>query len=276
MDNLLVGWRFSAHWLGFYKKAYDLFVLAANQLIAPLTTVAVAALSRLKNESLQYRAVFLHTLAMTAFVGMGAGALLSLIGHDIIRTLLGDKWGPAAQIFRFFGPGIGAMLIYNMHGWIHLSIGTPERWLRWGVVEFIVTAVFLVAGLRWGPVGVAAAWTLSYWVLIVPAFSYAGRPIKLGAGAIVGAVWRFATAALLASGAVVAATNEIPFFAGREATWIAAAVHGLKVSGLFLVLYLAAVVLLHGGTTPIEQLIEAVRLMLPGNLASGLPAENAS
>ena len=32
MDNLLVGWRFGPTSLGFYKKAYDLFVLAANQL----------------------------------------------------------------------------------------------------------------------------------------------------------------------------------------------------------------------------------------------------
>ena len=32
MDNFLVGWKFSAHWLGFYKKAYDLFVLVANEL----------------------------------------------------------------------------------------------------------------------------------------------------------------------------------------------------------------------------------------------------
>ncbi|MGH7089148.1 MAG: oligosaccharide flippase family protein, partial [Stellaceae bacterium] len=33
-DNLLVGWRFNASALGFYKKAYDIFVLSASQLTA--------------------------------------------------------------------------------------------------------------------------------------------------------------------------------------------------------------------------------------------------
>ena len=33
-DNLLVGWRFGAPALGFYKKAYDLFSLSAAQLVA--------------------------------------------------------------------------------------------------------------------------------------------------------------------------------------------------------------------------------------------------
>jgi polysaccharide transporter, PST family len=262
-DNFLVGWKFSSQWLGFYKKAYDLFVLAANQLITPLTTVAVAALSRLKHDRNQYRAALLQALAMMAFVGMGAGALLSLAGHDIILVLLGDQWGPAAQIFRFFGPGIGALLIYNLHGWIHLSIGTPERWLRWGLVEFIVTVLLLVAGLAWGPVGVAAGWTVSYWVLIVPAFSYAGHPIQLGAGAVLAAVWRFILAALLASAAVMAATDVIPFFADAEQTWAAAAIHAVKISGLFSCLYVGAVVLLHGGTAPVQQMIGTMALMLP-------------
>ena len=34
-DNLLVGWRFNAVALGFYKRAYDLFALSASQLISP-------------------------------------------------------------------------------------------------------------------------------------------------------------------------------------------------------------------------------------------------
>ena len=32
-DNLLVGWRYGARALGFYKKAYDLFVIPQTQLV---------------------------------------------------------------------------------------------------------------------------------------------------------------------------------------------------------------------------------------------------
>lgn len=80
LDNLLVGWRFSAQALGFYKKAYDLFALSAGQLVAPLLNVAVSALSRLKNNLVQYKRYFLQALAVIAFVGMGLGADLTLIG----------------------------------------------------------------------------------------------------------------------------------------------------------------------------------------------------
>ena len=35
-DNMLVGWRFDAQALGFYKKAYDLFALSVGLLVSPL------------------------------------------------------------------------------------------------------------------------------------------------------------------------------------------------------------------------------------------------
>ena len=37
-DNVLVGWRFGAHSLGFYKKAYDLFALSAANWCRPRPT----------------------------------------------------------------------------------------------------------------------------------------------------------------------------------------------------------------------------------------------
>ena len=55
----------------------------------------------------------------------------------MIRFLLGPGWEESGRIFTFFGPGIGVMLLYNTHGWIHLSAGRPDRWFRWGVIEFL-------------------------------------------------------------------------------------------------------------------------------------------
>src|SRR5437773_10844930 len=82
-DNLLVGWRFGAGSLGFYKKAYDLFALPAGQLVSPLTAVAVSAMSRLQRDKLQYRRYFLAGLSVLAFLGMGLAADLTLVGKDL-------------------------------------------------------------------------------------------------------------------------------------------------------------------------------------------------
>ena len=59
-DNLLVGWRYGAQSLGFYKKAYDLFVLPETQLLSPISAVAVSTLSRVSRDREQFRRYFLR------------------------------------------------------------------------------------------------------------------------------------------------------------------------------------------------------------------------
>jgi PST family polysaccharide transporter len=261
-DNLLVGWRFGPSALGFYKKAYDLFLLPASQLSAPLTSVAVSALSRLDRDSEQYRRYFLRTLAVMALVGMGIGADLTLTGKDVILLVLGPAWATAGRIFMFFGPGVGIMLIYNTHGWLHLSMGTAHRWFRWVVVEFIVTAALFLVGLHWGPEGIAAAWTLSFWILTIPAFWYAGKPIGFGVGPVITEVWKYILAALLAGGASAMILRGVPVFAGVPGP-VGAFTRIVTDSVLFGFLYLTAVAVLHGGVTPLLQFRGLLLEMLP-------------
>src|SRR5581483_6681660 len=119
LDNLLVGWKFNAVALGFYKKAFDLFALSANQLTAPLDNVALAALSRLNQDPPRFRRYFANALGIIAFVGMAVSADLTLVGRDVVRLLLGPQWSESGTIFVLFGPGIGVMLLASTVGWIH-------------------------------------------------------------------------------------------------------------------------------------------------------------
>jgi PST family polysaccharide transporter len=262
MDNLLVGWRFNVQSLGFYKKAYDLFALSASQLTSPLTVVAVSALSRLKQDPIRYSRYFLSSLAAVAFVGMGMGADLTLVGKDVIRLLLGPAWGPAGRIFTFFGPGIGVMLLYGTHGWIHLSIGRADRWFRWGILEFIVTGLLFLLGLRWGPAGIAMAWSASFWILTIPALWYAGRPIRLGIAPVLAVVWKYVLASALAGCASAVIIPRLPSLAGASGL-VGAATRILTISLLFGGMYLGGVILLHRGCAPLYQFAGLLHEMLP-------------
>jgi len=266
-DNLLVGWRYGAGALGFYKKAYDLFALSASQLTAPLANVAVSALSRFKPQSPQYRKFLLNALGVIAFAGMGLSAVFTLVGKDLIRLLLGPGWEQAGQIFVYFGPGIGIMMVYYAHSWIHLSIGRPDRWFRWGLVEVSVTFLLFLLMLPLGPAGIAVAWTVSFWILIIPAFWYAGRPIQFGIAPVIAVVWRFVVAALLAGSVTAMIFGGLASFAAPPSL-IGAIVRIAKISLLFGCFYLGAVIMLHSGFGPLHQVVGLLREMMPGRRSS--------
>ena len=251
LDNLLVGWRFDARALGFYKKGFDVFILPAA-FAGALSSVVISSLRPLMRDAAERRRYLLAALSTVAFVGMGLGAVLTLVGTDLMLLLLGPGWNVSGRIFTFFGPGIGMMLLYGTHSWIHLSIGSTDRWFRWALVEFAVTTVLFILGLRWGPVGVAAAWAASFWILTVPALWYAGNPIQLRIVSMIGAVWKYVLASAVAACACAAIIRAIPSLATASGT-LGAIARIVMVFVLFGPLYLCAVILFHRGCDPLRR-----------------------
>ena len=266
-DNLIVGSRFHAQALGFYKKAFDLFYLPLSQLMSPIGAVVIATLSRFNHDRASYQRYFLAGISFLAFVGMGIGADFTLVGRDMIRFLLGPGWEEAGRIFVFFGPGIGIMMLYNTHGWIHLSVGRPGRWLVWAVIEFLSTVSLFMVALRWGPRGIAGAWTVSFTILLIPAFWYAGKPIGLEIAAVLGAVWKYFAASVVAGFATAWVIRSVPMF-GTMPGALGALARLVSNSLVFFALYFAAVVALHRGLDPIQQATRLIGDLLPWRAAA--------
>jgi PST family polysaccharide transporter len=263
-DNLLVGWRFGAVALGFYKKSFDLFVLPSSQLLAPILAVVVTTLSRKKNDLKEYKRYFLTGLGVVAFLGMAISASLTLTGRDVVRCLLGAQWGESGRIFIYFAPGIGLLLIYQTTAWIHLSMGTTMRWLRWTVIELALMVLLFWVGLRWGPAGVAGAWTTSYCVLMVPGFLFALKPLELPITVILQTVWRYALAAIVAAAICARVLRDMPMPSQLAINGLGRAIARIVLNNaLFGVLYLVILVVLFGSMEPLFKLARLLPDLLP-------------
>src|SRR5206468_10523494 len=125
------------------------------------------------------------------------------------------------------------------HCWIHLSIGRPDRWFRWSIIEFGVTGSLFLAALPWGPIGVAMAWTTSYWILSIPALWYAGKPIGLSVGSLIEVLWKYAAGSFIAGCAVTFILRDSYFETSQTA--LDAFKRTVIVSVLFVGLYVIAV-----------------------------------
>lgn len=191
IDKTIIGWRLGADQLGYYDRAFQLAIMPISLLAMPLHAVAVSALSKLKNERGKYIKYYLNSLVVLNFIGIPVSAFLFLKSDDIVYLLLGPKWAFTGKLFKIFSVGIWAGITYGTHGWLHISLGRTDRWLRWGLISApcFVAAYFI--GINWGPIGVACAYTIILVMLVFPSILYGGKPINLNIKALLSYLWRY-------------------------------------------------------------------------------------
>jgi polysaccharide transporter, PST family len=197
LDKVLVGKAFGKTPLGHYDRSAQLSSVLPNQLTIALSGVGIATLSRLSNDPPRYKNYVFKAVSVLAFLGFPGSVLFTLLGKDIILVLLGDRWSIAGEIFTALGPGIGAFVLFSVNAWLHLSLGRADRLLRWGFVLLGTSVVCYSLGLLFGPVGVAAAYSVMFYLLLIPALTYAAKPAGLNASFFVGILWRYWTAAFV-------------------------------------------------------------------------------
>lgn len=261
LDKVLVGKAFGKSPLGHYDRAYQLSSVLPNQLTIALSGVGIATLSRLTDDPPRYRAYFSKALSVLAFLGFPGSVLFTLLGKDIIVMLLGSQWSFAGTIFAALGPGIGALVIYNTNVWLHISLGRVDRLLKWGFVVLGVSILSYSLGLLFGPLGVATAYSVMFYVLLIPALWYGGKPAGITAFYYIDILWRYFVAALV-SGLLYALIFRL---AGPTASFYAGLSPLLRVgmgSVIYPIFYLAAIIVLHRGTKPINMFFSLVKDML--------------
>lgn len=196
VDAVLIGRYWGAAPLGIYQKAYGLLMLPLSQVNAPMSGVAVAALSRVQNEPERMRRYFLGGYEIAASLIVPIICAMTIFADEVVIFMLGPQWSESVGIFRMLAPAalIGALL--NPFGWLFISTGRPDRQFKLACVWTSLIIVAFALGLRSGARGVALGYSLMSCVLAFPVLWYAIQGTLVRVGDILGAIWRPAVAAM--------------------------------------------------------------------------------
>jgi O-antigen/teichoic acid export membrane protein len=85
---------------------------------------------------------------------------LAVVSSDFVTVVLGRKWESATPLLQILALGIIAQAVSALGLEVLKALGRVNTLFRFTVLETIAFLVGIVAGLPWGAVGVAAAYTL--------------------------------------------------------------------------------------------------------------------
>lgn len=200
---------------GQFTRAHMLTNMASGYVNEPAGKVALPMLSRLISEPKRFVRFYDKATGVMMLAAAPLGVMGVLYGSHVIHVLLGDQWGAAEHIFRVLCFGLIAQPLMYSTGWLYMARGDMRGMLLWGCIGWGAMLVAALLALRYGPVGVAWAWSATQWVLLVPCLVAAYRHLPLRATVALVRASRPVAAALLAAAAVklvFAGTTDLPMW----------------------------------------------------------------
>jgi len=252
-DNILIGKFIGAEALGIYSRAYELLMLPITMLSGPISNVAVPTLSRLNEDRARLHKYYLHILYMLSLIAGPIVGIAFLASNDIVLILLGPKWLPVSDVFKYLAIGGLLQPLYNTQSWLHLAVGRSDRVLIWGLIGTPVIIASFLIGLFWGINGVAFCYSMAIVITTVGSLTYAGRSADLPFRNMVSVVGRPILSCVVA--VFVVATLSIFI---KNQSHVASLL--LKSVG-FVVFYCSFLLIMYNGYKPIHDLI-AIRNLL--------------
>ena len=176
LDNVLIGRFFGPVAVGLYSRASILLMRPLEQFTMPINAVLIPALSRVQTEPERYRRTFLRVYEAMALVTFLFTGLLLALARPLTLVVLGPRFEQAVPIFAGFTIAVLWVPLTGASTWLFQTQGRGKDWLFASVVCSSITIAAFTAGLRFGPVGLAIAYSTAGLLFGMPAVYYfAGR-----------------------------------------------------------------------------------------------------
>ena len=160
VDRPLIGWHSGESSLGIYDRAHRLTIFPLSSITTALSAVMIPALSRVAHDPSRLAEAHLRVVRLlTATITLPAMSLV-FTADWWIGLLLGPGWEGAAPIFRWLAIAGLVQPPLTTVTWLFIAQDGADKLFKWIIVETVVAVACCVIGLRWGPEGVAAAFSL--------------------------------------------------------------------------------------------------------------------
>ena len=258
MDNVLIGRVWGEGSLGLYDRAYKLVLLPFNQVAYPFTRVALPLLSKSQDAPDFYRNAYRRLLESVLLLTYPGLVWVLAVHQSLIVHVLGARWAGVGPIFGVLVLDAFVAPIGQSMGWLFISQGRTREMRNWGIVASVLFVSCFVAGLHWGPVGVASGYVVAGFIELAALWHIATRTGPLRGESFFGLLHPFLAGALAAYGALYGLAAVI------SPGWIMLGVSGVISYAVFALVMLA----LPAGRRTLLGVLAQARGFLPRRLTA--------
>ena len=179
LDNVAIGIYSGSGPLGLYSRAYQLLMVPLQQVSVPLTRVVLPVLSRVQDQDETYARYVSKAQLVGCYMLASGFAVAAGVSVPLVALLFGPKWSGVAPIFAALAIGGIFRGIGQISYWMYLSRGRADAQLKLYLVTRPIMIGIMIAGLPWGPVGVAIGHSIGFFLFWIVSLWTAGRCVRI-------------------------------------------------------------------------------------------------
>jgi teichuronic acid exporter len=227
-DAFLLGRYVGATGLGHYRLGSQLVLSPLLNLAAILWRVSFPLFASIQGDPPRVAAGYLRAIGWVALATFPALGWALGSAAELVALLFGAQWEAAGPIVRIFCLAGAVQVLVSTLDPVLLALGRSDVLLRLEALTLPINVLPLLAGLRWGPEGVAWAYFAAMTVTCLVRFRVANGILGLSAARYVPSLF-WPTVAMLAA---AAASMLARAAAGDEAGVVERLLAGTVAAGL--------------------------------------------
>ncbi|RWL22673.1 MAG: lipopolysaccharide biosynthesis protein [Mesorhizobium sp.] len=178
-DNVLIGWKSGPGELGFYTRAYSLFMLPITLVSGPIGSVIIPMLSRLQARPAEWARTYLSAMRLTLMMNAILCILITINAQGIVALVYGENWSKSGTILMVLSLSLITSISGQFGGWALISMGRARELFVFSIFSSAIRFAAFLFAVQWGAPGVALAWSITSWVFTPVLWLYATRNTEL-------------------------------------------------------------------------------------------------
>lgn len=202
--NLLIGRYLGAKMLGYYALSTRITLYPVTVVGSVVRRVLFPILASIQNDSLRMRQAYLRAVSCVSVVTFPALGALFVSAPDVVVGVLGHQWQPLIPLVRVFCLAGVVHSALNVTGPLFLTLDRTGWLLGLNMLNLLVTAIAVGAGLQWGVHGVALASLMASVILGIASLWVMSRMLGLSVAHFLSALaWPAISLVAVAAGAAL-------------------------------------------------------------------------
>jgi O-antigen/teichoic acid export membrane protein len=166
--------------LGEYNLATRLMSLPVQLFDRALRPSLLSSFVVLRDEPVRMRRAYRTLVEVVGTASLSLAALLVLTAEHLVPVLWGPQWENSIPVVYAFVPFVAVQPIVALVGPIYLAHNATRQYLQAGLVNAFAVLAGVSVGIRWGAVGAAWGFSLSYVGVVAPYVTLLAQARLLG------------------------------------------------------------------------------------------------